>query len=95
MSPLHVDIVIDLNVKAASSNVLTVVRFTLLIYTTNARGVIDWLYFVLVNSKEQAERKHCHVGILGKEKVVTTRSCRRKSLQLLVSEMFSSGTNST
>ena len=52
-------------------------------------------YFVLVNSKEQAERKHRHVDILGKEKVVTTRSCRRKSLQLLVSEIFSSGTNST
>ena len=47
MSPLHVDIVIDLNVKAASSNVLTVVRFTLLIYTTDAREVIDWLLFCI------------------------------------------------
>ena len=41
VSPLHVDIVIDLNVKAASSNVLTVVRFTPLNYTTDAREVID------------------------------------------------------
>ena len=47
VSPLHVDIVIDLNVKAASSNVLTVVRFTLLIYTTDAREVIDWLLFCI------------------------------------------------
>ena len=41
VSPLHVDIVFDLNVKAASSNVLTVVRFTPLNYTTDAREVID------------------------------------------------------
>ena len=45
---------------------------------------------------EQAERKHRHVDILGNEKVLTSRSCWRKShSQLLVSEMFSSGTNST
>ena len=47
VSPLHVDIVIDLNVKAASSNVLTVVRFTPLNYTTDAREVIDWLLFCI------------------------------------------------
>ena len=45
VSPLHVDIVIDLNVKATSSNVLTVVRFAPLNYTTDAREVIDWLLF--------------------------------------------------
>ena len=47
VSPLHVDIVIDLNVKAASSNVLTVVRFAPLNYTTDAREVIDWLLFCI------------------------------------------------
>ena len=46
-SGCHLCIVIDLNVKAASSNVLTVVRFTPLNYTTDAREVIDWLLFCI------------------------------------------------
>ena len=47
VSSLRVDIVTDLNVKAASSNVLTVVRFTPLNYTTDVREVIDWLLFCI------------------------------------------------
>ena len=44
---MHVDIVIDLNVKAASSNVLTVLRFTPRNHTTDAREVIDWPLFCI------------------------------------------------
>ena len=64
---MHVDIVIDLNVKDTSSNVLT--RAFYLTIQQLAREVIDWLLFC-VNSKEQAERKHCRVDIVSEGKDV-------------------------
>ena len=96
VSPLHVDIVIDLNAKATSSNV-SHERFTLLKYTT----VGTWshrLPFILywLTPRNKWNENIVVLILLVKENMLTTRSCRRKShSQLLVSEMFSSGTNST
>ena len=73
------------------------VRFTLLYYST----VGTWshrLAFILcwLTPRNKRNANIFVLILLVKEKMLTTRSCRRKShSQLLVSELFSSGTNST
>ena len=72
------------------------VRFTLLYHST----VGTWshrLAFILcwLTPRNKRNENIVVLILLVKEKMLTTRSCLRKSLsQLLVSELFSSGTNS-
>ena len=73
------------------------VRFTLLNYST----VGTWshrLAFILcwLTPRNKRNENIVVLILLVKKKMLTTKSCRRKShSQLLVSELFSSGTNST